>query len=120
MKAAAHAAVAASSFALSLAAGKQANMKHAKPTPESAPADSSNCRPDIPVRMPGAITNVPQKPLTSYMMFSNDQRTALQKEMPGMSQMDFAREVGRRWRELKRTQTDELKRTQTDDFGWVE
>ena len=73
----------------------------------------SSLRPEpLPCYLSFQDPNAPKKPFSSFMIFSNDQRAVLKQEQPELSQTDFAREVGARWRNL-----DDLTR-QVDVFRW--
>jgi hypothetical protein len=45
--------------------------------------------------------NAPKRPLSGYMLFSNDKRDEVRKANPEMKMPDIAKELGKMWNELK-------------------
>ena len=52
-----------------------------------------------PVKKQKKDPNAPKKPMTAFMLFSQDARAKVMKDLPELKFGDVSREVGKRWKD---------------------
>jgi hypothetical protein len=63
--------------------------------------------------------NAPKRPLSTFFLFSQDERPKIKKDNPSLSVADIAKLIGERWRSIgddKKRQYEERARTEKERY----
>ena len=58
----------------------------------------------------------PKKPLTSFILFGNDNRNKIKKDNPELKSTEISKELGKRWRELSYKKKHKYIKLESDDM----